>query len=255
MIRITFATALLAFATPAAAVGTPFTFQGTLEDAGAAANGSYDLQFVVKNTAGANVSTPVTVEDVPVVGGVFTVQLDFGAGLFTGVDRRLGMSVRPGTSTGAFVALAPDLPFNATPYAQLSNDALSAAVADDVIDFAIDSVDINTSAVTTDKLANDAVTADKLASNSVSIASFTGGSGSGVISLSVAANDCTEANITFGGVAAGDFVLVNTDPLPDDIIITAMNAPAAGTMRIKICNVGAASQSFTDLPIRYVSFR
>ncbi|HET7844916.1 MAG TPA: hypothetical protein VFL14_12245, partial [Xanthomonadales bacterium] len=167
--------------------------------------------------------------------------------------------------TGAFIALLPDLPVDAAPYALTSNDALSAAIADDVIDLAIDTVDINNAAVTSAKLAdnavttakllNDAVTVDKLASNSVSIASFTGGSGSGAISFTISASDCAEVNITFGGIAAGDFVLVNTDPLPEDVFITALNAPAANTMRIKICNVGPASQSFTNLPIRYVSFR
>lgn len=255
MIRTTFVAALLAFATQASAVGTPFTFQGTLEDAGAAANGSYDLQFVVKTTAGAALLTPITIEDVLVVGGVFTVQLDFGDVAFTGADRRLGMSVRPGASTGTFVALAPDLPINATPYAQLSNDALQANIALDVVDFAIDSIDINTSAVTTEKLQNDAVTADKLASNSVSIASFTGGTGTGSISYTIGANDCDEGNITFAGVAAGDFVILNTDPLPDDVMLVAMNAPAANTVRIKICNVGNAAQTFANLAVRYISFR
>lgn len=255
MIRAVFAVVLLAFATQASAVSTPFSFQGTLEDAGVAANGSYDLQFVMKTATGVALSAPITVEDVPVVGGVFTVQLDFGNGFFTGPDRRLGMSVRAGTSSGAFTALSPDLPMNAAPYAQLSNDALTAAVADDVIDFAIDSIDINSAAVTTEKLQNDAVTADKLASNSVSIASFTGGSGSGSISYSIGANDCDEGNITFGGVAVGDFVILNTDPLPDDVMIVAMSAPAVNTVRIKICNVGTATQAFTNLAVRFISFR
>lgn len=265
MKRIAFLAALLALSAQAIAVGTPFTFQGSLEDAGIRANGSYDLQFVVKQANGTAVTAPITKEDVQVVDGVFTVELDFGDTQFFGADRKLGVSVRPGTSSGTFVPLSPDLPVNAAPYALTSNDALSAAIADDVIDLAIDTVDINNSAVTAAKildgtittadLQNDAVTVDKLASNSVSIASFTGGSGSGSISFTIGAADCAEVNITFGGVAAGDFVLINTDPLPEDVFITALNAPAASTMRIKICNVGPSSQSFTNLPIRYVSFR
>lgn len=255
MTRIGFVLTVLALSTPVLAVTPPFTFQGSLEDGGAPANGSYDLQFVVKTTGGTPVIAPVTLEDVSVVGGVFTVTLDFGEFVFPGVDRRLGMSVRPGASSGSFVPLSPDLPINATPYSLTTNSALTANVADDVADSAIDAVDIASSAVTTPKLQNDAVTADKLASNSVSIASFTGGSGTGAVSFSVSANDCSEFNLVFGGIAAGDFVLLNTDPLPDDLIITALNAPAANTLRIKACNVGAASQSVTDLTVRFVSFR
>ncbi|HET7843731.1 MAG TPA: hypothetical protein VFL14_06250, partial [Xanthomonadales bacterium] len=137
MNRIALATALFALGTQALAVGTPFTFQGSLEDAGVRTNGSYDLQFVVKQTGGTPVTAPITKEDVQVVDGVFTVELDFGDSVFLGADRKLGVSVRPGPSTGAFVALLPDLPVDAAPYALTSNDALAAAIADDVIDLAI----------------------------------------------------------------------------------------------------------------------
>ena len=255
MTRIGFVAVVLALSTSALAVTPPFTFQGSLEDAGVPANGSYDLQFVVKNTSGTALTSVLTLEDVSVVGGVFTVSLDFGEVVFSGIDRRLGMSVRPGASSGAFVPLSPDLPINATPYSLTTNSALTANIADDVTDSAIDAIDIASSAVTTPKLQNDAVTADKLASNSVSIASFTGGSGSGAISISVSANDCSEFNLFFGGIAAGDFVLLNTATLPDDMIMTAINAPAADTMRIKVCNVGSTTLSVTDLAVRYVSFR
>jgi hypothetical protein len=255
MNRIAVSAVLILFGHQAMAVTSPFTFQGSLEDAGIPANGSYDLQFVVK-TAGGSAQTPVTtLEDISVVNGVFTVQLDFGEAVFSGADRRLGVSVRPGASSGAFVALSPDLPMHASPYALTSNYALSAAIASDVTDFAIDAIDINVSAVTTEKIQNDAVTADKLASNSVSIASFTGGSGTGSISYTIGANDCDEVNISFGGITTGDFVLLNTGPMPEDVLITALNAPATNTMRIKICNVGPATQTLTNLSVRFVSFR
>lgn len=255
MKHIGIAVALILCGHQAEAVTSPFTFQGSLEDAGIPANGIYDLQFVVKTTAGTVLTALTTLEDVSVVNGVFTVQLDFGEAVFPGGDRRLGVSVRPGASNGAFVPLSPDLPINAAPYALTSNNAQAAAIASDVTDFAIDAIDINSSAVTTEKIQNDAVTVDKLASNSVSIASFTGGSGSGAISYGIGANDCDEVNISFGGIAAGDFVLLNTDPLPEDVVITALNAPATNTMRIKICNVGLAAQTLTNIGVRYVSFR
>src|SRR6266850_1562032 len=60
-----------------------FTYQGRLTDAGAAANGQYDLEFKLFSSAGAQVGATLTLEDVQVVGGNFTVQLDFGASPFT----------------------------------------------------------------------------------------------------------------------------------------------------------------------------
>ena len=255
MIRIGLFTIFLALACQAHAVTTPFTVQGSLEDGGLPANGSYDLQFVPTTVNGTALTSPLTVEDVAVVGGVFTVELDFGSFVFTGSDRKLRVSVRPGASGGAFVPLSPDLSINASPYALTTNYALNASIAEDVVDNAINATDIASSAVTTAKIQNDAVTADKLASNSVSIASFIGGSATGAISISVGANDCNEFNLAFGGIAAGDFVVLNTDSLPDDLILTGMNAPAANTMRIKACNVGATSISVDNLGVRYISFR
>ncbi len=151
------------------AVGTPITYQGTLDDGGVPANGSYDFQFELKFGNGSSVTPALLREDVNVVGGLFTVQLDFG-NAFSGTDRLLGISVRPGASSGSFISLSPDVALNATPHALFSNDASfadSAGIASDVTDFAIDAIDINTGAVTNEKIAASAVTATKIADNAI----------------------------------------------------------------------------------------
>ena len=89
-----------------AVVGTTFTYQGHLEDAGAPANGTYDFEFRLYNapTAGSQVGDPVMVDDWPVANGIFTVDVDFGSGAFNGDARWLEVSLRPGASVGTYSA-------------------------------------------------------------------------------------------------------------------------------------------------------
>ncbi len=118
---------LLLTAATAFAQGTAFTHQGRLTDNGAAANGAYDLQFALFDalSAGTQQGATITRDDVPVTNGVFTVQLDFGAAVFTGAARWLEIRVRPGSGTGLdpFTLLTPRQPLNATPYAIRSQNA------------------------------------------------------------------------------------------------------------------------------------
>ena len=88
--------------------GTAFTYQGRLSDNGTAVTGPFDLQFMLYTAAvgGTAVGAILTVNDVAVTNGLFTVVLDFGAFAFTGSARFLEIGVRPGASTGAFTVLS-----------------------------------------------------------------------------------------------------------------------------------------------------
>jgi hypothetical protein len=101
----------------ATALGGGFTYQGRLTDGGEPANGTYDLRFFLYDAAagGAQVGPEVLKEDVVVTEGVFTVQLDFGAGIFKGDALWLEIAVKPGTG-GAFTVLNPRQPITAVPY-------------------------------------------------------------------------------------------------------------------------------------------
>src|SRR6266576_6220558 len=68
-----------------------FIYQGRLTDGGTAANGNYDLQFALFDSlsGGSQVGSTQTVNTVPVSNGIFSVNLDFGAGSFSGASRFL----------------------------------------------------------------------------------------------------------------------------------------------------------------------
>ena len=75
---------------------TSFTYQGRLRDSGAAANGNYDLQFALFDSAsgGTQIGATQTVSAVAVSVGIFSVQLDFGATAFPGANRFLEIRTR-----------------------------------------------------------------------------------------------------------------------------------------------------------------
>ena len=87
---------------------TAFTYQGQLSDAGALANGSYDLRFALfdSTAGGAQIGANQTVPAVPVGAGVFTVQLDFGVNAFPGANR----FVRPRRLAGCTSSATRALP-------------------------------------------------------------------------------------------------------------------------------------------------
>lgn len=105
----------------ASALGADFTYQGQLKDTGNLANGLYDFQFKLYDSAlnGNLVGSPdtVAVNDQQVTNGLFTVTLNFGASAFNGDARWLEVGVRPGASVAAYTALAPRQTIAAVPYA------------------------------------------------------------------------------------------------------------------------------------------
>jgi hypothetical protein len=133
--------ALLFFAPGARAQTTAFTFQGRLNDSGAPANGSYDLELKLFNTttvgSGTQIGATIDLPAVPVANGVFTVQLDFTAAAFPGADRFVEVGVKPAGSGNPFSTLTPRQPITPTPYALHSADALTATYATNAANFNI----------------------------------------------------------------------------------------------------------------------
>lgn len=103
---------------PEGELGTAFTYQGRLTDGGNPAEGAYDFQFRLYDApSGGNLLGTVAPGDVAVSGGLFTVKLNFGAGVLTGDARWLEIGVRPGDSGGAYTLLDPRQELTPSPYA------------------------------------------------------------------------------------------------------------------------------------------
>jgi len=140
----------------AAPMGTAIMYQGRLVDNNSPADGLYDFQFRLydANSGGNKVGSDVNEHNVDVIDGYFTVELDFGGGVFDGDARWLGIGVRPGdlNDPNTYTILSPRVELAPTPYALYAKTAGSASGGGWVDDGAVvrldssgDSVGIGTS--------------------------------------------------------------------------------------------------------------
>ncbi|MEM9531152.1 MAG: right-handed parallel beta-helix repeat-containing protein [Pseudomonadota bacterium] len=160
LLWVSVVTACLIGPVGAAPLETTFTYQGELTDNAAPADGAYDFEFALFDVAsgGVPVGNIVPADDVEVSDGVFSVELDFGAGPFAGDQLWLGISVREGASTGGFTGLLPRQKLTAAPYAlhaeMVGMDAIASA---EISNNTITAADIAANAVGASELANNAV--------------------------------------------------------------------------------------------------
>lgn len=124
------------------AQGTAFTYNGRLNNNGAPVNGAYDMRFTIYDAIDGNnvIAGPLSVSPVAVANGLFTVRIDFGAGVFTGPPRWLNVEVQP-TGGGGFVPLTPRQEVTSSPY------SIRAATAGSVADSSVAANQLNTGGV------------------------------------------------------------------------------------------------------------
>jgi len=113
---------------PLIAATTAFTYQGQLKDAGAPAEGRYDLAFSLwsdPTSADTHYQIGGTLEFLghPVSDGLFEVQLDFRDGAFPGDPRYLQIEVRP-TGAHVYTTLSPRQEVTPTPYAMTAQQTI-----------------------------------------------------------------------------------------------------------------------------------
>lgn len=161
---------LAALAPPAGAqlLGTAFTYQGSLKEAGVPAAGNFDFQFALYGQAqnGVALAAPVVLPGISVVGGVFTVSLDFGDH-YIGQPRWLEIRVRR-AGAADYTLLAPRQPLTPTPFALHAEFVTDGSiVGDSVQDRALPGAKLALGAVTGAELADGAVTSPKIADAAV----------------------------------------------------------------------------------------
>ena len=103
---------------------TAFTYQGQLHDGSTNANGAYTMIFTLYSApTGGNQIGGSSTNQLTLVNGLFTVNLDFG-NVFDGTARWLDITV---TNGGVTQTLTPRVQLLPAPYAQFANAAGSAA--------------------------------------------------------------------------------------------------------------------------------
>jgi len=108
-------------------IGTAFTYQGRLLDADSPADGLYDLEFKLYDdpNSGTQQGSTITIGQLDIIDGYFTVELDFGSGVFNGNSRWVEIGVRPGelNDPNAYTILSPRQIITPTPYALYAKTA------------------------------------------------------------------------------------------------------------------------------------
>jgi len=190
-----------------------FSYQGRLTDGAAAANGTYEMQFKLFDSAGGatQIGSTITNSSVTVANGIFTVTLDFGATPFAaGANRWLEIGVRKASDPPGFTTLAPRQQLTSSPYSikTLSADSLSTNCAGCVTDAQINTV---SGAKVTGSVSN-ALTATTAGSATTAESATTAGNVTGVVAIAnggtgsttknfvdLTTNQSVNGNKTFGG--------------------------------------------------------
>ena len=225
---------------------TAFTYQGQLSDAGALANGSYDVRFALFDSAagGAQIGANQGVPAVPVSAGVFTVQLDFGVNAFPGANRFVEIGVKP-AGGGSYTTLAPRQQISSSPYAirtlsAATADALSSACVGCVKDTQIQTV------------------AGSKVSGTIPAASLPTGSGNYIqnttaqqanSNFNIAGNGIVGGNLTVAGTlnanVSGNFIQNRTTPQAGGNFNVGGNGTVGGVLSAGSVGIGTAAPQAT----------
>ncbi len=188
----------------ASAQTTAFIYQGKLSDGANPANGDYDVQFRLFDTAtvgtGIQQGPTITNPSLLVTAGSFTIQLDFGAEVFSGQPRYLEIGVRPTGSPDPYTLLSPRQAVTSTPYSVRS---LNTSVADALSSACVGCV----TSTQVGRVSGSAVT------GTIPVASMPAGSGNYVQNSALpqaSTNFNVDGNGTAGGTLSGNVVRATT---------------------------------------------
>jgi hypothetical protein len=117
-----------------AGITVPFTYQGELTESGEPANGTYDFRFQVfsLNRGDSQSSQPEFVDNVSVVNGIFTVELDFNSRFESFSSLNLEIAVRP-IGSGEYAVLSPRQPLHAALRSEYALNVRDGSIDDDAL--------------------------------------------------------------------------------------------------------------------------
>ncbi len=145
--------AVLLFAHTLFGQSTAFSYQGSLQNGANPTSGNHDFEFALFDSlaGGSQIGSTVSVNNVMVSNGIFSVQIDFG-NQFPGANRFLEIRVRPAGQPGITV-LSPRQLLNSAPYSVKSLTAETATTASNAAQ--LGGVAANQFVVTTDPRMSD----------------------------------------------------------------------------------------------------
>jgi predicted outer membrane lipoprotein len=212
---------------------TAFTYQGQLRDGGTNANGTYMMIFKLYDTASSGNQIGSAITDSPTLAnGLFSVNLDFGAGAFNGSARWLDITVTNGPDTQTLTPRVQVLPSPYALYAAVAATVTNGAIMNaQLAANAVATANIQDNAVTTAKIADGAVTNRNLAANAVAtaniqgnsvtdvkIVSVSGAKVSGTVATASLANSVAVGSVSNSSIASGQ-VVKSLNGLTDDVIL------------------------------------
>jgi len=105
-------------------LGTSFSYQGQLTEAGRPLNDTADFSFSLWDaaTGGNRLGSPIVYSGITVVNGLFSVNVDFGVGAFNGDARWLEIGVESPPGSGSYAVLSPRQRLSPVPYALALSD-------------------------------------------------------------------------------------------------------------------------------------
>jgi hypothetical protein len=169
----------------------------------------------------------------------------------------------PGIATGAVssrtIAAAAITSVKLAP-AAVTNAAIAdgAVNAQKIASLSITNAQISSGTIGTAQLAVNAVTTAEIAPNSVKLVDLDGVEGTALVSSSLLPTACADQTTSLPGAVVGDYPVLVLQPnavLPSGVTVTALNASAANSVIVRICNFSSVTVNLVNLPVKLFTLR
>jgi hypothetical protein len=217
-----------------AALDPGFSYQGELRLSGTLVDGDHDFRFRLYDLAsgGTAVGPTISLTNVPVADGVFSVFLDFGTAPLASQPRFLEIDVRS-AGAGTYQTLAPRTRLSTTPYALAAAVALEGSVdSDSIVAGSVGSAEIDSGEVQR-RVANACPSGEfvrQIEEDGTAVCASAGGAGSG---WSLSGNAGTNSSTNFLGTTDDEALVLrsNNEPVARFEVV-ALPAPGEFTGNI-----------------------